>query len=544
MLNLVPVTTQDTYNSAFDAVKDIDQELSQINESARTLRSRRNALAPISTLPPELLSTIFEYTVSPDLAWIAVTQTCRRWRAVAFGSAKLWSDVRLSRPKWAKEMLKRSRGAPIHIEGDLSFPTPRLLDVLQATLEHTHRTRSLRITAFHSTLHSVASTLEKGAPLLQSLTLRNSLRNGFALDVGMMIPPTMSAPQLRRLELQKCNIEWSSPFLQHLTSFKLHDASRPSAFELLTALQAMPHLKVLDLRNCLPLATDYTKLPVVPLNQLTDVTLRDTLESCSAFFAHVSYPHPVSIDMDCTCWEGDDKTFLGCLDLLCRVPAQLVLGLELVQEGPTSVSIVVSDSPSLRATTGRTRTSLSLALRWASELNVSPSQLMLHCCKLLKLTHLRTLRYHQAQEPEPSLWTDCISHLPKLQNVVASGVPINSFVESLHPRRSPRLSASRSNNFAGSCTAFRGLEKVTLQRGVFTGSTSGRTLLSNLHDALRSRAERDLGVSKLSFEWCVGLGDRDIAAFHGVVQGVIWDGLELIMDSDDDEGPFYDSDDE
>lgn len=64
------------------------------------LRSRRNALLPISLLP-EILETVFMFLRGAwpmrdrDLGWLKVTQVCSAWRDIAIHYAPLWTRLSL-----------------------------------------------------------------------------------------------------------------------------------------------------------------------------------------------------------------------------------------------------------------------------------------------------------------------------------------------------------------------------------------------------------------------------------------------------------------
>jgi hypothetical protein len=63
----------------------VDEGIDAAMQFVRSLHTRRNALVPISLLPPEILSRIFHFLVleeSPlsggqNLSWIRVTHVCR-----------------------------------------------------------------------------------------------------------------------------------------------------------------------------------------------------------------------------------------------------------------------------------------------------------------------------------------------------------------------------------------------------------------------------------------------------------------------------------
>jgi hypothetical protein len=88
-------------------------------------KRRQNSRAPISRLPPEILSFIFSNIrdfyvarlrgefddVNPEL-WTVLTHVCHSWREIALGTPTLWTRV-VSSPnnyKSTQEMLLRSKG--------------------------------------------------------------------------------------------------------------------------------------------------------------------------------------------------------------------------------------------------------------------------------------------------------------------------------------------------------------------------------------------------------------------------------------------------
>ncbi|KAI0718112.1 hypothetical protein C8Q72DRAFT_153898 [Fomitopsis betulina] len=95
----------------------------------RAINTEMNALAPISILPPELLSNIFldvagRGSADPALwdpeavdYWIHVTHVCTSWREVALQCTLLWSYLDLPIPsRILEELLARSRDAPLSIK--------------------------------------------------------------------------------------------------------------------------------------------------------------------------------------------------------------------------------------------------------------------------------------------------------------------------------------------------------------------------------------------------------------------------------------------
>ena len=72
----------------------IDNEIKSLEESVRVLKHRRNALSPISSLPPEIFAAILSFLCLPgipslggtpdvNLARFRVSHVCHRWREIA-----------------------------------------------------------------------------------------------------------------------------------------------------------------------------------------------------------------------------------------------------------------------------------------------------------------------------------------------------------------------------------------------------------------------------------------------------------------------------
>ncbi|EPS93079.1 hypothetical protein FOMPIDRAFT_1101941, partial [Fomitopsis schrenkii] len=89
-------------------------------ECIRAINTQINALAPVSRIPPELLSKIFLHTAGhranpasrpQSRDWIRVTHVCRHWRETALQCAALWSHVDV--PALPEQFLVRSKDAPL-----------------------------------------------------------------------------------------------------------------------------------------------------------------------------------------------------------------------------------------------------------------------------------------------------------------------------------------------------------------------------------------------------------------------------------------------
>ncbi|KAI0279683.1 hypothetical protein BC826DRAFT_554678 [Russula brevipes] len=116
------VRTPGAHTAALSAV---DREMDAAIRLTRALLTQRNALPPISLLPPEVLARIFHLVAlaeSPwselqSSRWINVTHVCRHWRQVALDDSSLWARISGYRPStaWISETLARARNAPLAI---------------------------------------------------------------------------------------------------------------------------------------------------------------------------------------------------------------------------------------------------------------------------------------------------------------------------------------------------------------------------------------------------------------------------------------------
>ncbi|KAI0263255.1 hypothetical protein BC834DRAFT_791067, partial [Gloeopeniophorella convolvens] len=103
----------------------VEKQIDDAKRGTLSMRTRRNALVPISILPPELLARIFHFHALNDpplvddesLGWIVDTHVCRYWRQAALGDGSLWGDIKgfPARNRWIPEMVARSKDAPLNV---------------------------------------------------------------------------------------------------------------------------------------------------------------------------------------------------------------------------------------------------------------------------------------------------------------------------------------------------------------------------------------------------------------------------------------------
>ncbi|TFY81697.1 hypothetical protein EWM64_g2316 [Hericium alpestre] len=251
----------------------LDNELSAMHLAMCCLRTRRNALSPISALPAEVLVHIFEFCAAiyppapykeQHLGWIEVTHVCRLWRDTAIQLSSLWSNIyfRLG-SQWAEVMLARAKTAPINLRKDVSVASQRSLDLIS---EHIPRARELSLIGPINVIKSIIFTSPPPSEILKAIELRPDNVSGLDIpSTNFELPGAIVGsrlPSLRRLALRAFWIPWSAPILCGLThlEMQLHRPRNPaddgylnsSHEKIFCALMNMPGLETLILMHCFP----------------------------------------------------------------------------------------------------------------------------------------------------------------------------------------------------------------------------------------------------------------------------------------------------
>ena len=275
---------------------DIDDEVHLLRESIRALNSCRNALAPISRLPHEILAAIFNclFPLVSDrganhLEWICVTHVCCRWREAALNHPYLWSHIDFTKltPLAMADILARAKMAPLHLKADVTGWSVPHFDAFDRQLKaHTSHTRHLSVSGYRQTV-------------LQRLYLSPKCP---LFEISQAVIPinllNCAAPSLIKLELVDCDISWKSPLLKRLRFLGirgLHDEVRPKLEDCLDALNEMPQLETLILQYASPSAPPAISLisepsRAVTLPSLAVFDISAPAKDCALALAHLILP--------------------------------------------------------------------------------------------------------------------------------------------------------------------------------------------------------------------------------------------------------------
>lgn len=206
-------------------------------------RSESLVGSPISKLPPEGLIMIFTIVVDsreeqPSDQFrkhrqgpppcFTLTHVCHHWKEVMLSCSTLWTRIEFCSHECSREMLARSRGAPLKIVAimDSFWPQyrPNVSSAgVRAALQHISRIQKLDLTHKGQDLSNLLQTMTSPAPVLEHLSLRDSM-SGLPLEGLTASTFAGTTPRLRSLLLSQCYLaDWDVPILRNIVDFSLYD---------------------------------------------------------------------------------------------------------------------------------------------------------------------------------------------------------------------------------------------------------------------------------------------------------------------------------
>ncbi|KAF8257832.1 hypothetical protein EI94DRAFT_1756648 [Lactarius quietus] len=318
----------------------IDAEVKLLEESIRALKSRRNTLSPISSLPPEVFAAIFSFACLPgipslggtpdnNLTRLHISHVCRQWREIALNQPVLWSHIDFDTLSSASvtEMLVRAQSAPLYLEASMISRRPWdsvQFSTFQTELKaHVPHMRHLSITARDYLLRSTVKGLVSPAPTLECLSLSSICQ--WPQD-EVSIQDTLfdgSTPRHSRLQLRNCDISWTSPLLNGLKYLEVQTPSQKARPELavwLDALNEMPQLKALTLHSASPIVPPFPfdVNHTVTLPSLTHLDISDSERDCALALAHLDLPALTWLCLTVKIYSQDVGGVQGVLPYIVR----------------------------------------------------------------------------------------------------------------------------------------------------------------------------------------------------------------------------------
>ena len=307
--------------------KAIDAEIKSLEESIRDLKLRRNALQPVSSLPPEIFAAIFSFFCLPDipslggdpdqnLVRLHISHVCHQWREIALNQPQLWGHINFDAVSWAgaMEILDRAKLVPLYMETWVSgrYDDDRFDLFLKEVQARLPQIRHLGIGAkfLEIMYQGLEDALVSPAPTLEYLSFHCQEHRHWDMvdDQQLPIPDILvldtlfggSTPRLSCLKLRKCNITWNSPLFKSLKSLEIvtpYKIARPTLTVWLDTLDEIPQLETLILHSASPVADrfPFDVERTVTLPSLTHLDISASLPDCALAAAHLDLPALTSL---------------------------------------------------------------------------------------------------------------------------------------------------------------------------------------------------------------------------------------------------------
>jgi hypothetical protein len=573
------------------AVSAVDKEVEATRQLLLSLLTRRNALAPVSLLPPEILARVFHFLVleeeppcsrGQDLGWIRATHVCRLWRQVALGDSSLWARISgfPSNTELISEMLARARNAPLDVDIDLRGASdPDVLLMLRPHVSHTRKLRLYSLSFPHSA--SVRDIYSREAPALEH----------FELGVMITSPITFrhpggttlfkgQAPRLRTFSLFHIFIPWSFIPRDQLTQLKIvlfDETTTPShgdLNQLIDLLVTCPGLEILVLEHCLP-----SQLSQIPYGQtihfprLSRLCLGGSSSRITNLMKMLEIPSSTRLHLHCVSENAsthNDRLLLPVIAPQFQGPTTFDFKSLSVNLSSMSHLLAVTASTTLPSFKGHQFKDFEGDLDGDAEFVLSFDKLpefgtctdfLERVCKMLPISNVDFLSIAATDIDDDSVnWVELFKRLTKVTTIQVIGRATTSLVRALttpkaantkpngkgkKKRRDNRdITQARSTSGApaDAPTIFPKLTSMALNTLDFNEGPHPSGILFNVVErGLQQRkAANKAPMKELRIDNCVITAKR-AKALQKLVQRFHWDGDEGFVDEFEDFGD-YDSD--
>jgi hypothetical protein len=462
----------------------IDAELKSLEKSALALKLRRNALAPISRLPPETIVIIFSFLSLPrhyvrlltgdeqdNLAWLRVSHVCGRWREIALNHPRFWSRIDFTTLTLAgvTEVLSRSKMAPLELEANLHcvrWDVARFASFREQLVAHVSHTCRLSITAKPVELQKTVDQLVSPAPTLEwlSLIVEDRDRRPIGFRPRTIVPLNLfdgSAPRLSRLQIDHCDIGWTSPLFRGLRILDIQNLSlgaRPRLGDWLDAMDEMLKLEALVAQFATPIAPVVgNSLPeparVITHPSLAQLHLVGSPSDCAFALAHLILPALNTVRIDAIAARSGADEVRALIPHLARIahgpqddePLQSMI----ISGGPYLAEIILWTEPDVDLEVRNPVTLLSAMLTARAIFTVSghswrfgtDAEILEATLAALPLSSLSGLTAQTSAFFPESLWLDQAARWSSLERVrLVDALARGSFTEVLSkdaPRDGP-----------------------------------------------------------------------------------------------------------
>ena len=535
----------------------IDRDIARLEETIRALKSRRNELSPISRLPAEILCNIFSlvednsiYSRRPE-SWTNFSQVSQHWRSSALGAPELWTNIPLRYPRWAQEMLIRSKMAKLTIRSDSSFESsnPKVIETVRSCLCEMKRVEKIDLTTLPGLmLEEIFRDLPKSAPQLHTLRIGSySFRfvgTAFSIHEDFLD----DTERLRHVQLINCKIGWDSRLLTGLTRLTLEDSlkANSSIIQFLQALQRMPALTDLRLKDSIPDDSECpSTYPAVDLPCLRELRISSGVGALTTVLRHITFPHSAILNLTCRENQSNQIDFSNFLSVLAaKFLSSLVIRCLSLKDLDTThglkfclwTTAIIQDcfpSPLVPP-------QLELILTWPSSGPHNYVKALTCGFDAMSLPSLTRLQISTLDYIDSQTWVKTFGKLPLLERVYVQSHATQSFLEALvYKTKGAEKSKAAYRN-----VSFPKLRYIHVEGTNFDETIPGSISVEKLLDYLMERCERNAELQVLRLDDCYYISSDDVERLEEIVVDVIWDGVEqeVSTEYDSEEDEYYDDD--
>ena len=557
-------TVTHDHNARLAAIFAVDKEVDAARQLVRSLLTRRNAIAPISLLPPEILARVFHllaleeppYSEKQNIGWIKTTHVCRYWRQVALGDSSLWARISGTMTDLntasISEMLTRARNAPLEIEIN-SVAAPDVFLMLPPHLSHT---RALR-------LHCVSELLLESireffgrlgeAPALEHFELRLPVLSPIALqDLGGTMLFKGQAPKLREFCISQVCVPWSFIPRGQLTQLKIilldemsttDTPSLGNARQLIDLLVNCPALEILVLEFCLPCdLSQSSRGGTVHLPRLSRLGVAGSSSRVTNLLKILRLPSTTKLHLCCTSEDDPPHNDYHILPVIsAHFQTFIPVGFKGLRVSVTSMGrmLDIVATTFLPPPIARSSHDIELGLDDEAEFVLSFiglfevdhwKELFERACKMLPISNLEFLSI--ADTTDTINWAELFKGCTNVTMIQANGRGTSGFIRALTPPNTKDEGKKKKSDDSGASAIpapgpviFPKLTSLLLKNLDFTEIKSGSGVLYDvLVNGLRQRnSTYDVPIKEIHVDRCV-IPVMRVNALKRLVTEFHWDG--------------------
>ena len=217
----------------------------------------KNGLAPISRVPPELITLIpgFWEAYYREKDVIALTHVCRAWREIFTSRPFLWTQFNCANADKTRVYLKRSKSSPINLQVQTTGDPPPHDPFFQIIPHATGRLQSLSIDSITGNLQSIIDHLSHPAPLLKYLKIDGGCESEPERNTVLttsLFNGDLSSLRVLQLSCVRTELPWRN--MVNLVSFVLCHTlpGEVSIRQVLDFFESAPRLHNIQLRFAIP----------------------------------------------------------------------------------------------------------------------------------------------------------------------------------------------------------------------------------------------------------------------------------------------------